>query len=201
MSNPDREIAIQLMEASFDGNPAVYFSIGEGKNYLKKRKALAEFLTDSSILRKGLFISSNKKGVICFYSSEEHIPFFQEIILEIKLLFKAVGIWRLPRVIWRSFLVKKQQRKIGAHLHCWYLGASTEGRDFTTANELKDILYKASDRLKLPVLAETTMTQNNRVYERMGFSTYATVVVSGMTTFCMIREPKKSIENSSTRSF
>jgi hypothetical protein len=86
----DREIAIQLMEASFDGNPAVYFSIGKGKNYLKKRKALAEFLTDYSILRKGSFF-----------------------------------------------------------------------------------------------------TQRKKVYERMGFSTYATVVVSGMTTFCMIREPNK----------
>jgi hypothetical protein len=75
MSRSDREIAIQLMEASFDGNPAVYFSIGKGKNYIKKRKALAEFLTDYSILRKGLFISSNKKGVICFYNSDEHMAF------------------------------------------------------------------------------------------------------------------------------
>lgn len=191
MSTLDRAIAIQLMEASFDGNPAVHFSIGKGNNYLKKRKALAEFLADYSILRKGLFISGNKKGVICFYRSDERIPFLREFNLELKLLFKAIGFWRLPKVLWRSFLIKRNQKKIGSHIHCWYLGASAEGRDFEAAIELKEMLYKESDRLQLPVLAETTMTQNNRVYERMGFKTYATVVVSGMKTFCMIREPNK----------
>ncbi|MFN6380150.1 MAG: hypothetical protein ACK4WD_12800 [Flavobacteriales bacterium] len=191
MSNPDREIAIQLMEASFDGNPAVHFSIGGGNNYLQKRKALAEFLTDYSILREGLFISENRKAVICYYRSDQRIPLIKEINIELKLLFKAVGILRLPKVLWRSFLIKKHQKTIGPHLHCWYLGAAPEGRDFSAANELKEMLYKVSDRLQLPVLAETTMTQNNRVYERMGFKTYATVVVSGMKTFCMIREPNK----------
>ncbi len=179
------------MEASFDGNPAVTFSIGKGRRYSKKKRALAEFLADYSILRNGLYISKNETGVICFYDSNSHLPFFQELSLEIKLLLRAIGFWRLPKVLWRSFLIRKQQKKIGPHLHCWYLGAAPEGRDFTAAIELKNILFKASDRLQLPVLAETTMTQNNRVYERMGFKTYATVVVSGMKTFCMIREPNK----------
>lgn len=178
------------MVRSFDGNPAVHFSIGRsGRGYASRKRQLAEFMYSYCKRRNGIYLSRNSNGLICFYESERKANRIADFLDEVKLVFFAVGLFRLLPVIRRNFIAARRRNAIGPHIHCWYLGVKKGMRDYRTAAELRDKLFTESERLNLPVLAETTMIRNKNVYERMGFMTYDEIVVSGMRTYLMMYHP------------
>ena len=93
----------------------------------------------------------------------------------------------------RGRAVKAAQSPYGAHLHCWYFGVLEGYRDFSASAELKDKLFADSQRFNVPVLAETTILQNKKVYERMSFECYGSIKVAGMETFLLVLNGSKSI--------
>jgi hypothetical protein len=185
----EREKAIALLTGSFDGNPAVQFSIGNHKGYSFRKKQLAAFMYDYCKARKGVHLSSNGLGIMLYYHSDAPISLFHEVYLELKLVLFALGIKRAWRVWKRQQKVRQFHKAAQPFIHCWYIGALSEGRQFDAARELRNKLYQESDSCKRPVLAETTMLQNKNVYERMGFFTYASVHVDGLETFLLQRLP------------
>lgn len=187
----EKEIAVKIMQESFDNNPAVHYAIGkkEAVFYKARRKALASFMYTYCKNREGIFISPNGNGVICFYPSSAKFSFLHDIIAELKLALFGVGIIRLLPVMMRANAVARIRNKQGEHLHCWYLGVREGKRDFKTAVWLRDLLFSHAEKLSLPVCAETTMLQNKMVYERMGFITYEEIKTFGMTTYLMIFFP------------
>lgn len=141
-------------------------------------------------LREGVYFSDDEKAIMLFYHSEFKAPFWKNFWIEFRLVVKALGPRRAVLTFLRKQKIDRHRKAVGPHLHCWYLGATPEGRNYTSAAQLRDLLYAESDRLGLPVLAETTMVQNKSVYERMGFAVYASVEFSGMKTYLLKREPK-----------
>jgi len=59
-----RSAGIHIISESFDGNPAIVFSVGKGWGYQFRKKRLAAFLYDFCTRRKGVFFSLNIKGLI-----------------------------------------------------------------------------------------------------------------------------------------
>jgi hypothetical protein len=189
----EKEIAIAIMADSFTDNPAIAFSIGSGRHFEKRKRALARFLYGYCKRRNGVYLSENKHGVICFYHSDTPIHFFSELREEIQLVFSAIGIFRLFRTWRRSQLIKRKQAIHAPFMHCWYIGISKEHRGNRTAFELMKLLFLEAQKTSRPILAETMIPQNKRVFERMGFVEYGRVEVSGTTTYLLINNSAFSL--------
>jgi hypothetical protein len=71
------------------------------------------------------------------------------------------------------------------------LGVLPESRGTQAIFELRDILFQKSKELQLPVMVETVIIKNKKVYERIGFKTYSQIEIDGMITYCMIRDCDK----------
>jgi dinuclear metal center YbgI/SA1388 family protein len=56
------------------------------------------------------------------------------------------------------------------------------------ASELRNALFQFQQEKQLPILIETTIEKNKRVYERIGFRVHEERVVSGFKTYCMVKE-------------
>lgn len=185
-----RKTAIRIMKNSFDGNDAVHYSIGKtGLGYSFRKEALARFMFDYCERRSGVYLSKNNQGIICFYLNSIPVCWIYNLWDELCLGLLAIGPFRVFRVLKRSSLVSKARASQGEHLHCWYLGVESDVRTMTTAIELRNLLYSASSKTGLPVLAETTMTQNRDVYVRMGFRVYEEIRLRGLVTYCLILDP------------
>jgi hypothetical protein len=176
------------MAATFEHNPAVWFSIGKGGNSERKARALAEFLVNFAADRNGLFLSSDRNGVMVAYRSDVSAPALRTLRHEIKLLFGAVGLIRVFRVLRRSQRVHRMQRRFSPFIHCWYIGVVEEGRHGNAARELQHSLFDLSREMNLPVLAETTILRNKKAYEFIGFETYSEVQSGDMTTWLLVRK-------------
>jgi GNAT superfamily N-acetyltransferase len=185
----EKTTAISIMSDSFSDNPAISFSIGKKGSFEKRKKALAHFLYGYCKRRDGVFLSEDQHGVICFYHSDRATNIWTELHAEITLVLSAIGIRRLYRTWLRSHLIRKKQVVHAPFIHCWYIGISKEHRGHRTAYELMQLLFEESKKTGRPILAETMIPQNKRVYERMGFVEYARVNVHQTTTFLLVFAP------------
>jgi hypothetical protein len=183
-----RDRALKIMCDSFDSNPAVLYSIGNKRAYQFRKRHLAAFMYDFCQARMGVRFSSDGHGIICFYHSQAKVNFLRNLYDELCLALFAVGPFRLGSVLRRTKAIRAAQVPKDAFIHCWYLGVESEHRHYTAAAELRDILYQTSAEWNLPILAETMIDQNKRVYLRMGFIQYGEVTVDGKTTYLLRRD-------------
>lgn len=192
MATVERGKVVDLLSSTFDGNPAVHFSIGQGRGYIRRRRALAGFLFDYCHQREGVYLSSDGKGILLAYRHDRSVAAWKTAVLEIKLTLQALGLGRLPQVITRASRIRRAQKRWRNWIHCWYIGVDPGHRDGYAARELQRLLFDQSDASGLPVLAETTMIRNRRAYESVGFVVYGEVKVRDTITWLMVRFPGDS---------
>ena len=177
---------IQLIARILGDIPSAEFTIGSGWGIMWRRSVLARFLLEEAKLNDGVFVDQSGQGIVLFYRSDD-----KRVVdwkARLMLIFFAIGPFRIGRVLKRRKEVQKMRSKFPAHIYCSFLGVLPESRGTQAIFELRDILFQKSKELQLPVMVETVIIKNKKVYERIGFKTYSQIEIDGMITYCMIRE-------------
>jgi hypothetical protein len=177
---------IQMVKRIIEQIPSSEFTVGSGWGACRRRRILAHYLIDEARHNYGVFLDSSQQGIILFYPSENKKPVCWKV--KLMMIFIAVGPLRLKRVMQRKAQVEKMRSNYPAHLYCSFLGVLPEARGSQAIFELRDILFQKSKELNLPVMVETVIPKNKRIYERIGFKTYSQVEIDGLITYCLIRD-------------
>ncbi len=171
----DKQLVVKIISETFWDNPGVNTVIKNDSSKKSRIECLAEYAFEYAQKREGVYLSADKKGVaICFNRMECKKYFLSEIWLQAKLIFNAICISRLTRVMKREKHIKKIRPMDSNYLYFWFFGVLEEARSAGTAKQIKDFIFSISEQKKLPIYAETTVEKNKRVYEFYGFKTYHT---------------------------
>ena len=171
----DKKDAISIIAKTFDKNPSVNIVIGESGNRQKKLKRLASYVFTKSLNREGAFLSNNRKGTaLCFVSSRKG-KILPELIEEIRFVL-VLPFSNIISSLKREKYIQEHRMK-EKHLYFWFLGVEKGGNK--AVFEIKDQIFQWSEKKKLPILLETSVIRNKKVYERYGFEVYHTWDDSG----------------------
>lgn len=190
----DQELVVNIISKSFDENPSVNWVI---KNDLKREQRirhLAKYSFKTALRRNGVFISSGGKGVaLCYeadYKKESILDYWDQLIL----VFKAIGILKIPSVLKRESYTKSIRPSSGRYLYFWYYGVEPGFNGNGDARELKQGIFQLADRKQLPIYLETSIDKNRIVYKRYGFELYHTwnVKEQNINLYFMRRFPLKT---------
>ena len=132
-----------------------------------------------------MFIDSKNEGIICFFEAKEKRS--ASFIIEFGLIIFGIGPLRILRVWRRKKEVQRFHSQYENYIHCSYLAVRKSARGKGAIFELRDALFLFQQEKQLPILIETTIEKNKRVYERIGFRVHEERVVSGFMTYCMVR--------------
>ncbi len=182
----NKKDSVRIIAETFDANPSVNIVIGEGGNRRKKISRLADYAFVKALNRNGAYLSDNKKGTaLCFKSSDSAFS-VREIYLELRFAF-SIPIKKVFQTLKRESYIKKHRIE-GEHLYFWFLGVEKGGGK--AGFELKDYLFELSRKEQLPIILETSVERNRKVYERYGFRVYHEWADSGdgKTLWFMVRE-------------
>jgi hypothetical protein len=176
--------AIRILSSTYENNPAVEFTVGKDASFHKRRK-LAAWVVQFAERREGLWLSKDGHGAMVLYHHNYPVPFWVKWYEKLWIIFKIIPLSQLRFVLKRSRQIAQHHKEQGAFLHCWYIGVEEGYKDGVAARELFAMLLDKASFHELPVLAETTIEQNKRVYERIGFKVYATIETAGMKTYLL----------------
>ncbi len=188
----DKAKVVKIIEESFKGNPSVTWVVKNDSKKDKRLKALAEYLFDVGLAKKGVYLSSDHNAVAVIFRYNTKFNKLLVLYHELRLMLRAIGFRKIPEVLKRQAYLKSQKPPSGNFLYFWLYGASDEGKGHGGAFELQKDIYKLSKDLKLPIFLETTIPQNRIVYQRFGFEVYNTWKVDeqGVSVWFMKRDPK-----------
>lgn len=184
----DQSDSVQIITDTFEVNPSVNIVIGDKGNRSKKIRRLAEYAFIKALNRDGAYLSENKKGTALCFRSNFGSSNFRELYFELRFAF-SLPIRKTFQTLKRESYLKKHRYK-DEHLYFWFFGVRKDGEQ--AAFEIKDHLFQLSKKEDLPILLETSVERNKKIYERYGFKVYHEWPDSGSgkTLWFMKREVK-----------
>lgn len=160
-------LAVEILSQAFESNPSALWVIKKDQKVRQRLEALMEYAVKIGKLNNGLFLSEDRSAVAICFREPSTISYYEQI----KLIWKAIGITRVPFVMQREKYLKNHRFK-GPHLNFWFLGVSPNTKGRTGVFDLKRGIFDLSKNLQLPILLETSVERNKTVYEYFGFRVY-----------------------------
>ncbi len=185
----DKDIIIKILSESFNKNPSVLSVVKNDRKVLTRIKYLIDYSYKLSVLRKGVFISSDKSGAALCYINKTKGDMLLEIAYQIKLIFKAIGLKQLFKVLKREKYIKNIRPQNCEYIVFWFLGVIPTKRNGIAAKELRNEIFAIADIKNLPIILETSERKNMITYQRLGFKIYHEWDVDNITLWFMKREP------------
>ncbi len=166
----DQQKVVDIISKSFAENPGVNWMFKKGGDHKRKMKSLASYVFMKGLVRNGVYISSNEKGVAICYPFNDMKFSLTEILYQLRFVFHSLDFRSIPKILKRESYRKKIRPASGEYLYFWFLGVLHGGEK--AAFELKDAILKEAKQKNLPIYLETAVPRNQKVYERFGFKTY-----------------------------
>lgn len=184
-SSEQMERVLEILSNSFRNNPSVDSVINSQRDKLNQIDVLVNYAYWKARNRDGVFISEDERGVaLCFKSDQQRIN-LKELVAELSFA-RAISFKKAIQAVKREKEIKRK-RISDPHLYFWFFGAEPGGND---ARELKNEIFRWSEKSKLPILAETSVSRNKEIYQRFGFKVYDEYIdQNGTLLWFMCRYP------------
>ena len=167
----DRNLVVAVLSDSFKNNLSVNFIVQQDEQKDKRIRALMEYSFDMCSLFGNVFLSDDKNSCALILYPHLKKTTLLAIWLDIKLIFKAVGIGGISKALKREAQIKHIQPK-EEMLYLWFIGVDPFLQHKGIGSKLMDEVIQLSKTKNLPLLLETSTIENLPWYKRFGFETY-----------------------------
>jgi hypothetical protein len=167
----DKSEFLRIISESYRSNPSVLWVLKKDRKIESRLSVLAEYCWKEGLLQEGIYFSKNGDGIAIFYPLHEKKSGIKSLFWQLRLVIRAIGISRIGTVLRRDSYIAKNR---SAHkcIYFWMYAVDPKSRDGIAAREIRDFAFQMADEQRLPILAETSVPQNKKVYEHFGFQTY-----------------------------
>jgi len=170
----DKEIVVDILVSAFaplKEDNSVNLIVKQDEHRISRMRILMEYLFEKAITFGEIYITENNKACILLKFSHKDRITPKTILLDIKLVFKCIGIERVFKILKRQQIAKKNYPKI-KHIRPVIMGAKTEtnGRG-NAARLMLEVINHYNDN-KLPVIIDVASEKNIKMYQKLGFKIF-----------------------------
>jgi ribosomal protein S18 acetylase RimI-like enzyme len=185
----DKSLVVNLLTASFGENQSVNYIIRQNDKRSKHIRALMDYSFEVCSLFGEVWLSDDRKACALVLYPQQKRTTFKIILLDLGLIFRAIGIRGIQKTLNREAKIKELQPK-EKMAYLWFIGVDiTDQHQGIGSQLLKEVVADATLK-NLPVYLETSTDRNLPWYERFGFEIYNELKLS-YTLFFLKREPDK----------
>lgn len=166
----DKETVVDILVQAFIDNKSVNYII-QHKKSLRELKALMEYSFDSCLLFGQVLLSDERNTCALILYPQKKRTGIQSIWLDIKLIFRAIGVSRIKIALDRETKIKALQPKIPM-AYIWFIGVNLNSQHSGFGTKMMREIIQAAEQLGLPVFLETSTLENLPWYQHLGFEIY-----------------------------
>jgi hypothetical protein len=173
MEKSDRDIIISIVSKAFEENPRIQSMMKKG-DPARSVRLMTEYAYDLVEKFNGIYLSEDKTTVLLYYKNSEYRMGIIDYYKYGKMFLKAIRPSQLFPTLKREKYIKSLRPDYEDYIYVWILGSV---QDKTSIRGLVDIryhLFDLSEKLKLPILIETTIEKLLKLYKYVGFEIYHT---------------------------
>lgn len=179
----DKPLIIDILSAAFDTNQSVNWLAGTSRQRVKNIRLLCAYSYELCNRFGEVYVSEGRKACSLVLLPDQKKLTAKSIGLDIQLVLQTIGLLQLPKALKREAAIKRAHPKAALY-HIWYIGVepAEQGKGIGT-NLLQELLQRARDLNRLPVL-ETSTLQNLPWYQQQGFEVYRELEL-GYRLYCL----------------
>ncbi len=167
-----KERVIDIISKSFDKNASINFVIKQDQRRKKRLRNLVEYSLYQGITYGKVFLSDDWNAACILIRPKIKKNSFSSLIWDIRLIWKVIGVKKIPIVLKREKLLKENHPDRD-FFHLWYIGVDPEHQDKGIGSVLLEEILTFCD--ELPVYLETSVAKNLIWYQRFGFEIMKTI--------------------------
>jgi len=167
----DRERIVFLLSQSFIDNQSVNYIVGQAKDKTTRIQALMSYSFDVCFHFGEVYLSDEKSACALILLPGSKRTSLLSIWLDIKLVFNAIGVFRISAALKRESAIKKLQLQKD-HLYLWFVGVHPAEQHRGIGTQLLQAIISYANTRSLPVCLETSTVANLPWYKKNGFEVY-----------------------------
>ena len=173
MSKSDRDIIISIVTRAFEENPRAQAMMKQG-NPARSVRLMTEYAYQLVEKFDGIYLSEDKTTVLFYYLASQYHRSFRDYLEYGKMFLRAIRPSQLIRTLRREKYIKSLRPPHKDYIYVWALASTPDNTSIRGLADIRDHLFGLSDRLKLPILIETTVEKVLKLYRYVGFEVYHT---------------------------
>jgi ribosomal protein S18 acetylase RimI-like enzyme len=162
---------ITLLTSAFENNLSVNYIIKQDKLKLQRIRALMDYSFEMCFRFGEVWLSEDNKACALVLYPDKKKATLKSVWLDIKLIFRAIGINGIKKALNREAQIKKLQPKEPMS-YLWFIGVDPIYQHKGIGSELLQEILDDAVAKKLPVYLETSTIKNLPWYKHFGFTIY-----------------------------
>lgn len=167
----DKKLITALLAGSFSQNPSVNFIISGNERRPERTAKLMDYSFELCMRSGEVWLSNDRRGCALLLFPHNKRMNFASLWLDLKLIFRAVGLKHLAKVLQRERIVAEKQPK-GNRAYLWFIGVHPGFQKTGVGSALLEEVLVRCAELGLPIYLETSVPGNLPWYDRFGFKVY-----------------------------
>ncbi|TCI92249.1 GNAT family N-acetyltransferase [Tenacibaculum sp. M341] len=167
----DKAIVAKILCSAFEPiliPNSINFVVKQDHKRSKRMKVLMEYLFDTTLLYGDVFLSNSKTTCVLIQYPHKKKMNFTHVLSDLKLAFQCIGLSNVLKVLKREKSLRKHHLK-QPHIHPIIFATLPSEQNKGQGSMLINELIKLFEGNKLPVIIETTLDENIRLYQKFGF--------------------------------
>lgn len=174
----EKKIAFNILESSFQDNPAVLDSVINDNKVEKRIRFLITYVVNLAYRNNGLYISSCKSGAAIAMRYDTLKMGLRGFLDQINIALFATGLKNVKTLLEKERKLKEIRNQNGNYYYGWFMAVDKENRGGKVFREMYNEIYSNAKAENLPFLYETSVERNVMLYKLIGAEVYQTVELS-----------------------
>ncbi|MES2063106.1 MAG: GNAT family N-acetyltransferase [Bacteroidota bacterium] len=167
----DKKSVVQLLTKAFEDNQSVNYIVLNDDKRKERIAALMDYSFEMCSLFGEVWLSDDRKACALLLYPQNKKTTLSAILLDVQLIFKAIGIGGIKKALDREKKIKSKQAK-EPMAYLWFIGVEPSEQGKGMGSKLLQEVITLAETRQLPVYLETSTLKNLPWYERYGFTTY-----------------------------
>jgi hypothetical protein len=166
-----RKLVVDILSNAFLDNPRVLRTVKKG-NTERKLRIMTEYAYDLVNKRNGVFLSSDKSTAMLYYRKSEHKMNVSDYWRYFRMFILCIKPTNTLAIQKREKYIESLRPQGIDYIYVWLLGNNPKIKGLKGLAEIRNCLDEKSIEYNLPILIETTVERNLKLYQYVGFETY-----------------------------
>jgi len=167
----NRERIIEILTDAFETNKSVNYIVKQDDLRRRRIRFLMEYSVAVCELFGEVLLSDDRKACALLLYPQNKKTTLKTILLDIKLIFKSIGITGISKTLSRESKIKSIQPKEPI-CYLWFIGTDPKVQHTGIGSKLMEQIISISNEKQLPLYLETSTTENLKWYNNFQFEIY-----------------------------
>ncbi|MEZ2338802.1 GNAT family N-acetyltransferase [Mucilaginibacter sp. RCC_168] len=167
----DKERIIKILTDAFEYNKSINYIVKQDSRKKDRIRSLMEYSVAVCELFGEVYLTDDKNACALLLYPQLKKTTLKTILLDIKLIFKSIGITGIGKTLSRESKIKSIQPK-EAMSYLWFIGTDPNAQNKGIGTKLMQQIISVSNEKKLPLYLETSTVENLKWYNNFQFEIY-----------------------------